>query len=400
MSRIHSATVNFTCLTLASVLLLPGVCYAASPANSAYLYVGWYVGQWPNLTDYIAGYSVAANGSIQPLSGFPMTSPSFGLTPVRNFIFGDDGRYIATYTRASDGSLTETSITDDYRYAQYPYGMAIYALNPDRSGQTLTTVLSCGSCDSYTIPLTIESGGQLVFQGEALPSQGAAKWRGTFYFSPDNRFAYTEFWQDGASEFQRNPNGLFTYVGPTASAPPDQNLDVGVCLPGDMASSVRTGYVAVAWWSGIYCSGGYAYELATYTEGLGGSLNLVPGTLLKPQVVENSMAFDPTGRYLAVAGCTGVNYCTGNAALQVYKLQSNGSLTPVGDMQNVTATSSFTSVQWDTAGHVYASGCCSGNGPDTSNLYIYTFDGQNLTLAPGSPHPFANLVSIAVTPKL
>jgi hypothetical protein len=323
---------------------------------------------------------------------------------VRNFVFGDDGRHIATYTRGSDGSLTQTSIVDDYRYAQYPYEMSIYALNPDRSGQTLTTVLSCGSCNSYTIPLNIESDGQLSFDGSQLPTEGAAKWSGVFYFAPDNRFAYTEYWQDGASEYRRNPDGTLTYVQGTGSAPPlpnpTSNPYANVCLPGDMASSVSSGYISIAWWSGIYCSDGPAYALATYGVGRDGSLQLVPGTAFVPQVIEESMAFDSTGGYLAVGGCTGQGYCMGHAALQIYKLQSDGRLTPVGQMQTVTSTDRFTDVQWDNAGHLYAWGdavCCQHN-LSISDLYIYSFDGQNLTLAPGSPHPFANVVGLAVAP--
>jgi len=392
-----------------AISLLPAMAQADDhqpPATSAYVYVGSYLGRYPNFTDYISGYSVAADGSLQRLSGFPVNGPSGGLVAVRNFVFGfsvGNGNYVATYTRSSDGSLQETSAVNEDQYARQDYGMSIYALNPDRSGQTLTTVLSCGSCDSYIIPLTIKANGQLSFDSNLPPSQGAAKWTGEFYFAPDNRYAYTEFWQEGASAFRRNSDGTLTYVGGTAPAPPPASLfGADVCLPGDMASSVSTRYVGVAWWSGIYCSDGPAYEFATYTESPDGSLQLIPRSVFTPQVIEYGMAFDPSGQYLAIAGCTGQYYCTEGslAALQIFKLQTNGTLAAVGNVQTVNTTDEFTGVQWDNAGHLYALGnavYCSRN-LCANDLYIYNFDGYSLTLAPGSPHLLSNVVGVAVLP--
>jgi len=394
-------TVLLSCFMASCVAAAAQANDPGTPATSAYVYVGWYLGQWLNFSDYISGYSVASDGSLQPLTGFPVSGPSGGLVSIRNFVFGDDvGNDIATYTRSPDGSLRETSMVNENQYAPQDYDMGIYALNPDRSGQTLTTVLSCGSCDSYIIPLTVESNGQLSFDADLPPSQGAAKWSGVFSFAPDNRFAYTEFWQEGASEFRRNSDGTLTYVGGTASAPPPPSLfGADACLPGDIASSVSTRYVGIAWWSGIYCSDGPAYEFATYTESADGSLQLLPNSAFTPQVIEWSMAFDPSGQYLAIAGCAGQNYCSGrSAAVQIYKLQINGTLTPVGGVQTVNTTDEFTNVQWDSAGHVYALGNpvnCTHN-ICTSDFYIYNFDGQNLTLAPGSPHLLTNVDGLAV----
>jgi hypothetical protein len=396
-------------LLLLSALLLPAFCNAAenqtsAPANSAYLYVGWYLGQYPNFTDYISGYSVAADGSLTSLSGFPIDGPSFGLVSVRNFVFGDDGlNHIATYTRANDGSLRETSVVDEYQYAPQSQGMGTYALNPDRAGLSLNTVLSCGSCNSYVLPWEIGSDGRLSLVGGSGPPGGPAKWDGIFFFSPDNTYAYTDTW-GGFETLRRNPDGSldWLYGWPLPSPPPAQDPENQVCYPGDVASS-SMGFVAMDWWGSQYWCGTYntGYLMGTYTVGRNGYLELVPNTGFMPQVFEYSMAFDPTGNYLAIAGFTCCQSGDYAAALQIYKLQSNGTLTPVDDMQVVTATRAFVNVQWDNAGHVYASGeeIFGLHNLNVSPLYIYNFDGQNLTLAPGSPHVFNNVVGVAVAPQ-
>ncbi len=394
-------TGRLSIILLLAALLLPALCYAA-PANSSYLYVGWYLGQWPNFSDYVSGYSVSADGSLTPLSGFPISGYSFGLTSVRNFVIGDDGlNHIVSYDRASDGSLRQISVVDEYQYAPQGRGMGVYALNPDRAGQVLNTVISCGSCNSYVLPWAIGNDGTLSFVGGPLPSGGPAKWDGIFFFAPANDYAYTDCWGCFAT-FRRNADGSLTWLStwPLPQRPISQNWQENeVCYPGDVASS-STGYVAMVWWGDQYWCDQYntGYVMGTYTVGANGFLELVPDTGFTPLVQELSMAFDPTGQYLAVAGCT--RQCAGRAALQIYKLQANGALIPVGPMQVVTFTYQFINVQWDTANHLYVVGeavCCRQN-LSISPLYIYNFDGQNLTSAPGSPHPFANAVGLAVAP--
>ncbi|HUI83723.1 MAG TPA: hypothetical protein VL240_05840 [Candidatus Binatia bacterium] len=407
MRRFGSVTSNFTArkftgLMIAALLLLPALCYAAP--TSAYMYVGWYLGQWPNFAEYVSGYAVAADGSIQPLPGFPVGGPSFGLVAVRNFIIGDDGlHHVTSYTRGSDGSLRETSTVDEYQYAPQGEGMNMYALNPDRAGQVLNTVISCGSCNSYILSFAIGSDGQLSFVGGPLPPGGPAKWDGVFFFSPADDYAYTNGWGEFTT-LRHNPDGSLTglYSWPLPQQPVTQNWQENqVCYPGDVASS-STGYVAMVWWGSQYWCDDFntGYVMGTYTVGANGYLELVPNTGFTPQVLEISMAFDPSGSYLAIAGCLGQGNCEGHAALQIYKLQSDSRLTPVGDMVTIASTDRLDQVQWDNAGHLYAWGdaVCCRNGLVISPLYIYNFDGQNLTLAPDSPHMFANAVGLAVAP--
>ena len=394
-----SSRYSFVLFTLLAFIALPASAanQNVAPTNSTYLYVGSYIGQYPNTHEYISGYTVAADGSLQPLSGVPVAGPSFGLLAVRGFVFGNDGHDIQTYTRGSGGSLTPTSRVDEYTYAPQSSDMGIYALNPDRSGQTLTTVLSCSSCDSYVLPWSIGSNGQLNYIGGTLPPiPGAAKWNGAFTYSADNRWAYTAYWQSLPTQYRRQPNGLLSYVRDGAASPPNDQ----VCLPGDMAVSMPTGYIPMIWTAGPYCGQDGAYSLATYTVNADGSLALVNNSAFTPQVQEVNLSFDPTGNYLAVAGYIG-NDGPQQAAMQIYKLESDGSLSPVGNMLVNSAASQFQSATWDSAGHLYLvsydcqAGCQSSF---VNSVYIYNFDGQNLTAAPGSPHRMINVVGLASVP--
>lgn len=238
-----------SCFITSSVVAVGQANDVSSPAASAYVYVGWYLVQWPNLSDYISGYSVASDGSLQPLTGFPVSGPSFGLVSVRNFVFGfNTGNYLATYTRGANGSLSQTSIVNENQYAPQDYGMGIYALNPDRAGLALNTVLSCGSCNSYVLPFAIGSNGQLSYVGGAQPPGGPAKWDGIFFYSPANNYAYTDTW-GGFGTLARNADGSLSWLSNESEPepPPSESSQEQVCYPGDVASS-STGYLAMAWW--------------------------------------------------------------------------------------------------------------------------------------------------------
>jgi len=373
-------------------LLLPVLCHAAAPANSAYVYVGWY--NRPNANQTIAyhitAFSVAADGTAQSVPGSPFHGPSHNLAMASSHLFGDDGRYIQSYGVAANGSLTATSRVDDFAYI--PGGgdyWAVYALNPDRAGQTLNTVVSCGSCNSYVFPWAVGADGQLSHIASSGLPDGPAKWAGVMTFSPDNRFAFTSEWEGSLGTLQRNSNGSLRWINPGfVNAPPLPDPAEQVCMMTDFASSEQ-GYVIAAWYGGgPGCNPGYI--IANYTVASNGLLQQVPDSAFTPQVYETAMAFDPTGSYLAIAG----------NGVQIYKLQSNGTLSAVGNTSQVPGAPGFQKVLWDGAGHVYAltQDCYQRCGPNYG-LYIFNFDGQALTAAPGSPHAVYNATSLAVIPE-
>ena len=387
-SRFHFAKLPITPIVV-SFIMLSAMYAAAAPASSAYVYVGWY--NRPNSNQTIAyhvtAFSVAADGSAQPVQGSPFNGASRDLAAASNHLFGDDGRYIQAYSVAANGGLTATSRVDDF--AQIPGGgdyWFVYALNPDRAGQSLNTVVSCGSCNSYVFPWAIEADGRLSAIASAGLPDGPAKWNGLITFSPNNRFAFTSAWQGTLGTLQRNSNGSLTWIDPGfVYAPPLPDLQEQVCMTTDFASSAQ-GYVAMVWYGGGQgCNPGYI--LANYTVASNGLLQQVPNSAFTPQVYETAMAFDPTGTYLAIAG----------NGVQVIQLQSNGTLAAVGNALQLPGLPGFQKVLWDGAGHVYAltDDCYQRCGPNYG-LYIFNFDGHSLTLAPGSPHTVYNSMSLAV----
>ncbi len=394
MSRIDPATRiatarSFTCLLLAILVVLPAFCYAADPANSAYVYVGWFDTPSSTTAQYhITGFVVAADGSTQTISGSPYLGPSRDLTAVSNHLFGDDGRYIQTYNVAANGSLTATSRVNDLP-GNLGGSWEIYALNPDRAGEALNTVVSCGSCNSFVFPWAIGAQGQLSYVGGPGLPGGPAKWSGVITLSPDNRFAYSPGWEGDFYSFSRNINGSLTWINPGfIYAPPLPDWQEQVCQVYTVASSAQ-GYVTLVWGGSIGCTGGYI--LGNYTVASNGLLQLVPGSGFVPQVGANTMAYDATGTYLAVAG----------NGIQIYRLQTDGTATPATGAIQVPGSPGYEQVLWDNAGHVYAltQDCFSlGDCEPNHGLYIFNFDGQSLTLAPGSPHFFARGISLAVLP--
>ena len=412
MCRIDSAkshrfasTLSITLLTVLS-LLLPAVCLAAenngaAPATSAYVYVGCCVtlSRNTNYDGQIAGFAVASDGSAQPVPGSPFRGAAIDPVAVRNFLFADDFHNVVTYTISANGALAPTSSVNPVAKIPDNYEQDVYALNPDRAGQAINIVVSCGSCNSEVLPYTIGGNGQLTYIGGPGLPDGPAKWGGNITFTADDRFAYTPTWESFGS-LQRESNGSLMWISPgVVDAPilPDQELEV--CNINTVAASAQ-GYVTLAWTgSGPGCNDS-GYELGNYTVASNGALDLVPGMGVTPQVFENAMAYDPTGVYLALGGTAG-QYPHYVSALQVYKLQSDGTLAAVGNPVELPNAPALGAVQWDNSGHIYAVSqpCYDGcNGTQASGLYIFNFDGQNLTQAPGSPHPIANAGGLAVVP--
>ena len=99
-----------------------------------------------------------------------------------------------------------------------------------------------------------------------------------------------------------------------------------------------------------------------------------------PFTAESSMAFAPTGQYLAVSGDGGI---------QMYSLQSGGTLTPIGSV--VDPGVPFNVLKWDNGNHLYA---ISG-----AALYVFSSNAGVLTQAPGSPIPVTEAGSLAVLPE-
>jgi hypothetical protein len=391
------AFVFFLCLSLVAILFNL-TAFAQNQSNSeavAYAYVG---SGAPAQSDSTAGtiltFAVAADGSAQLISR--IAGGIGGLTAASGFVFGisASGTSISTYTPQSDGALRATSsvnIIQNYLQGQDEY---VANLNPDRTGK----ILNVGAVwpNSDFVPFSIQSDGSLLFLGTTI--SGCGKSQALLTFSPDNRWAYDGCWGD-YNKYGRQSNGVLDGPFDFSLSQPPSPLPSGACQPVLLSSSSR-GYVAVVWnGSSYFCGSNEGNLLATYAMDPDGNPQLVPGSVVAPQVWESDIAFDPSGTYFALAGYVG-NQSTG--AIQVFKLQADGKPASLGNPILLSGVTNVSSVRWDSFGHLYAVGQnqganCAGNS-SACGMYVFNVTSQRVTMAPGSPHIVAHPSTVAVLP--
>ncbi len=345
-----------------------------SQATSAYAYVGTV----NRSTAGIYGFSMAPDGTATPVFGSPAAGPSSYVLTNSAFVFASDSGNIASYARANDGSLRQSSVT----YAVLSNGSepwAIQAMSLDHTGQTLYAVENAGSDDVYYFFFSIGANGKITNIGRLGPGVDYAS---PLVFSPDNQYAYGygcfhAGWD--VTGFHRNSDGTLTRLDSRATNPaiPTYADTTQFYCPLSEAIS-QNGYLAVA-----------DTELGTNTSGLGsykinadGSLSFVQNSTLATQLSSiHGMNFDPSGRYLALAG---------DGAIQMYQLMAQGTFAPIGGVQQPGPT--YLRVQWDADNHLYAI--------SSEGLHVFTNSQGVLTPASGSPHAAGPAATLAVLPVL
>jgi len=379
------AVVLLTSSVLAAVA--PSAIHATNSGNSAYAYVG----SGGSGTGYINGFAVAPDGSAEPISGSPFSGANASLVGAANFVYATDGNDIVTYTVASNGSLSQTSSVNGRAYDLDQQTSDVGGLSLTPNGRNLyTDELYYDGANNAYLTWNVNTSGQLSYlPAPALPPYSTAGgW--PFSFSTDDRFAYT--WsicsRDGSVwGYSRLSNGSLVRMQPGAQVPPPQQGQGSSSCSQAVATSAA-GYAAVAW-NGGYCCGG-APVIATYAIQSNGALSLVANSEQYIGCAQPTMAFDPSGRYLAV-GCSGV---------QVYALGAQGQPTAIGSLQQSTVP--FANVAWDSANHLYGVPqsnwqACQSNGSGCG-LHIFNSNAGVLTLAPGAPHAISQPGSLVALP--
>lgn len=353
----------------------PDPTISATPI-AAYAYVGTNVSG--NGQGYVTDYLISLTGTSLSATGHSVSGASGSLAVNSRFVFATDGTNIVTYTRGSNGDLYQTSSVNGTAHNITPQGSEVGSIVLDRTGQTLyaTEINYDGADDdAYTI-WKVNSDGSLLY----IAATGiSADYFTPLTFSGNDVYAYSfgcyfAGWQ--INGFTRNTNnGMLSSFNPNAAIPPSN--DGQMWCPDDLAVSAMN-YVAIDY--NDVGNPGSNYMLATYTLNSDGTLGLVQNSeTTTPFNGEHSMVFDPTGTYLAVAG---------NAGIQMYRLQTGGTLAPVGSV--VDANVAFNVVRWDNSGHLYAI--------SSSGLYIFTSSSGVLRQDPGSPLPVSQAGSLAVLP--
>jgi hypothetical protein len=334
----------------------------------SYAYIGSDTGK-------ITAFAVMPDGSARSVPGSPFSGPSMSLNVSSGYLFASDLRFIATYTRAQNGSLRLTSQIDGTAHNPSP-DSAVQSLTLDRSGASLYAgeLYFDGGNNAYAF-FGIGSGGRLRFLAN---SEASGFYSVPLSFSQSNKYAYHTgcrllLWTIFGDV--RSADGRLTAFDPKEDfVPPNPTGDI-LC-PGAIAASAK-GYLALDYSPAF---DGAQQSLVTYRINTNGTLNVVPHSAFVTQSTGFSeLRFDPSGTFLAAVGRNG---------LSIYRLLANGRLAPVGFP--IATAISFGAVRWDNFGHVFA----------LSSTGIYIFDSSNGVLmpAPGSPHPIAKTVSLAVLP--
>jgi 6-phosphogluconolactonase (cycloisomerase 2 family) len=380
-----SAVVLFTSSAFAAVG--PSATHGTNSGSSAFVYVG----SGSTGTGYINGFAVAPDGSASPISGSPFSGANSSLVGAPSFLYGTDGNNIVTYTVTGDGALSQTSSVNGRAYDLDRQTSYVGGLTTTPNGHNVyTDELYYDGANNAYLTWNVNTSGQLSYlPAPAMPLYSTAGgW--PFSFSTDGRFAYT--WsicsRDGSVwGYARHPNGSLSRMQPGAQVPPPQPGEGSSACSQAMATSAA-GYVAVSW-NGGYCCGG-APVIATYAIQNNGALSLVTNSEQYTGCAQTTMAFDPSGRYLAVA-CNGV---------QVYALGTQGQLTAIGSLQQPSVP--FAYVAWDSANHLYGVPqsnwqVCQNSG-SACGLYIFSSNAGALTLAPGAPHVVSQPGSLVAIP--
>ena len=365
--------------------------------TTAYVYVGSHPDQ--SIQGALTGFAVGADGSARPVS--QLYGDVDALTAASGFVFGvgNSDKMLTTYTPQADGSLQATSsvdVIDNYVRDEDQY---IGNLNPDRSGK----ILNVGAVwpNSDFVPFTIESDGSLSYLGKVIG--GCGKSQALLTFSPDNRWAYDSCW-GLYDKYGRLPDGALDGPYDFSLEKPPAPVATDVCHPVLLASS-SLGYLAAVWnGSQYWCDSNYGNVLASYTIGADGSPTLVQGSAVAPQVWESDIAFDPSGKYVAVAGYEQQNWNPVLGAIEVFELQPNGTFVRHGGPVFTPGVTTLAEVRWDNRGHVYAVGQQQGQNANCQDaesrcgLYIFNLTPNGLMQAPGSPHLILNAIDVAVLP--
>lgn len=351
----------------------PNLHRASGSGPAADVYVGTNVSG--NGSGYVSNYLFSSAGVPESIAGSSVSGASGSLQVTSQYVFATDGKYIVTYTRNAGGGLAQTSSVDGTAHNITPQGSLVGPLTLDRSGHTLYAAefeYDGTDDDAYSI-WTINADGSLTFAANVGSN---VDYNSPLAFTPDNRYAYgygCYFASWDVFGFARNSDGTLAPFDSGALPPPSNDF---ICPSG---IGISTNYVVIAFVD--VETQGLPEELGSYTLNSDGTLALIPSTVINtPFTAERSMAFDPTGQYLAVSGDSGI---------QVYSLQSGGTLTPIGSV--VDSGVAFNAVQWDSSNHLYA---ISG-----AALYTFTSNAGVLTLAPGSPIPVTDAGSLAVLPR-
>jgi hypothetical protein len=311
---------------------------------------------------------VNTDGSLELVSGYPVATKDWVLTPMNDGkrMFGSNGPDIFTYSVSSSGTLTETSCINAIAHnPKSDAGVSQILLDP--KNQTLySQQISLGGFDASYLFFKINSTGKLRYIG-TTGDEILWEFRPGLVLDAADKFGYRitcfKFSQD-FSGWQRDPSGSLSRFDVVLPEPAVSTEYCGFL----MSNSPTAEYSVIGF--GDYWDHTSVTQLAAYAINSDGSLSHAPGAMTSTDMqFADDVSFDPSGKYLAVAGENHIN---------VYQFSPDSPMALVSSAPVAPPDNLEVNLSWDATGHLYA---LTGSG----HLYIYAVHDGVLTPAPGSP---------------
>lgn len=335
----------------------------------------------------IAGFEIAADGSVSAIPGSPfaLAANALAASPSGDFLFGDGqtgpgtGMAYYTYSVAANGSLSTASSTTQVPNSP-DTGAAPFVLGwvtTDRTGTTLYGSVSAngppGPGNQWTSEYAIGPTGSLSLLGAGVASNMPP-----MSFTPDDRFAYYVWSVPGSPSLERGITALVRNSDGTLSLSRSTTLGgfpvpAGLpleSLPENAAVAPNSNFLALTWTFG-------GDGITVYSIGSDGSINNPTPFLALPAGEGSTMAWDSTGAYLFVSG---QGFYFGNGDIYVVRFDSTANRVSMVSTTR-SAADLFMPQMSFLNGHLFVV-----NRSDQS-LYVYNFANGVLTPAPGSPVP-------------
>jgi hypothetical protein len=355
-------------------------------SNGPHIYVAASNGD-PSNPGSTYGFSVSSDGTLTPISGFPL---SYALSGVAsgNYLFATnaDGVHIDTYKISSDGSLTKVQSFDDTQASAKACGGCVPGQPQfaDPTGSKLYATagyLDGGDWNGYLQTFAVDpSSGAISYVSSNMwiESRGWAQVFGSY--SANDAFLY------GTNETTVTAGIVLATPSADGSlVEPSSGLAIQGVSPSQVDSVVigtdtKNHLVATIQPTNTFQGPEIPIQLASFTINSDGSLTTTNTSAQMPATSSTLGSVSPDGTLIAMAGA--------ESGIQLYNFNGADPITALGGML---ATDQITSLSWDKQHHLYALS-------SSHMLYVFNVTSSGATPAPGSPHSVPNAYTFTLQP--
>lgn len=332
------------------------------------------------------GYSVAANGQLTPIPGFPLRGALAGVIAGRFFFTSDaDGVHLDTYQIGADGSLTRVQSTTDQGATQCQCSATPILV--DRSGTNLYVDVydsSSGGDYSFGEAYRIDPAtGALTYAANDGPIEGGHEGFILQTFSGNDEYGYGSTcspWGCWIADYRRRKDGSLAAISTLPASGPAPPAGVQLYSSTVVGSDAANRLIAkLSSEDSNLDPMNVPEDLVVYTVRADGSLATTDTSADMTTIPNGSgpVSLSPSGRLVAAAEPNGI---------QIFDFGGGSTLTLTGA---VLPTDLIQQLSWDNDGHLYALSL-------TQKLYVFNVTAAGASPAPGSPYSVPNAAALYV----